>query len=596
LAAAEGVLRGRTAGWRRRYAALAATPRYPAGQPVYSVFSFAGQATASDAPRLALRYSNEGIRLARQAHDSMNLLYALRNRAQVLANLGQRDLAAADITAGLDIARRSRRARELMVADLTLVGAHIRLASAPANAEAELREVIDEFRTSKVETGLSSAYLYLAQARIAAGMIDAARSAFDSATSLMQLQRATISGVAERTAFLDDARSVIDQIVAFHAGRNARDAFEYFERTRSRVLLEQLAAGHGQAIDQGPVLPALQHRLTKNDVVLSYAVLPRELLVWIVTRDGFEQHRVPVAAPELEELVTGFQRSLMDAPEPDARASERLYRVLVDSASKLQPGANLVVIPDRWLHVVPFVALRDPASGRYLVRDHAVSYAPSATLLASSLARPPERFSHSTKVLAIGNPAFDPKSFPLPNLPGADGEARRVASLYSNETVLTGREATDAALGQMIPSFDILHFAGHAVVVRDAPQLSHLVMASDGHSGGAVFSTAIAQWKLPRTRLVVLSGCSTADGKLSATEGASSLARAFFAAGVPAVVSSLWAIEDEDTADFFAAFHRRLVDGDPPSVALRETQIEWLGDRSSVRPVRSWASFQLFGG
>jgi CHAT domain-containing protein len=63
------------------------------------------------------------------------------------------------------------------------------------------------------------------------------------------------------------------------------------------------------------------------------------------------------------------------------------------------------------------------------------------------------------------------------------------------------------------------------------------------------------------------------------------------------VLSSLWAIEDEDTADFFIEFHRRLVQGDRLSVALRETQIKWLGDGStSVHPVRSWAAFQLFGG
>jgi CHAT domain-containing protein len=305
-----------------------------------------------------------------------------------------------------------------------------------------------------------------------------------------------------------------------------------------------------------------------------------------------------VAAPELEELVNQFQRSLLDASgQPDTIASHRLYQLLVDSASRLQPGANLIVIPDRWLHFVPFVALQDPSSGRFLVRDHAVSYSPSATLLLSDLSGPPQRFSHSSRVLAVGNPVFDRQTFQLPYLPAAEGEARRIASLYADQNPLTGRDATDTALERMVPGFDILHFAGHAVVVRDAPQLSHLVLASDGHSDGAVFSTEIARWKLTRTRLVILSGCNTADGKLSATEGPSSLARAFFAAGVPAVVSSLWAIEDDDTADFFIAFHRRLVDGDPPSVALRETQIKWLGDgRAPVHSVRSWAAFQLFGG
>jgi CHAT domain-containing protein len=386
--------------------------------------------------------------------------------------------------------------------------------------------------------------------------------------------------------------------VAFHADHDARSAFEYFEENRARVLLEQLANARGQAAERRPVLAALQSRLTKNDVVLSYAVLPREILVWIITRNRFVQQRVRVSASELEDLVDRFHQSLLsESGQPDAVVSERLYRMLADSANRLQPGANLIVIPDGWLHSVPFVALRDPSTRRFLVQDHAVSYAPSATLLLSSLAHPPQRFSRSARVLAIGNPAFDQRAFQLPRLPASEVEARRIASLYADQNPLTGRDATDTALERMAPNFDILHFAGHAVVARDAPQLSHLVLASDGRSDGAVFSTDIAQWNLSRTRLVILSGCNTADGTLSATEGASSLARAFFAAGVRAVVSSLWAIDDEDTADFFIAFHRRLAEGDSPSVALRETQIEWLSDpRTPARPVRSWAAFQLFGG
>jgi CHAT domain-containing protein len=518
----------------------------------------------------------------------------------VLARLGQLAPANADISTALALARHVAKpdGLEKLVADIKIVGAHIAASSSPQKAEADLREVVDVYTAKKYAKGLSSAYLYLAESRAAAGAIESARAAFDSATSLMQRQRATITSSAERGAFLDAARPLIDRIVAFHADNDGKDAFEFFERTRSRVLLEQLVDVRDQSADQQPVLTALQRRLTKNDLVLSYAVLPRELLVWIITQSRFEQHRVPVTATALEELASDFRRSVLDGTgQQDTGLSERLYRLLLDSASRLQPGANLIVIPDRWLHFVPFVALRDPSTGRFVVRDHAVSYAPSATLLLSTLARPPLRFSRSSKILAIGNPAFDRSAFQLPALPASEQEALRIASLYAHQSPLTGKDATDAAFERLAPAFDILHFAGHAVVAGDAPQLSHLVLASDGRSDGAVFSTEIARWNLSRTRLVILSGCSTADGKLSATEGASSLARAFFAAGVQSVVSSLWAIEDDDTADFFTAFHSRLVRGDPPAVALRETQIKWLGDGPvPAHPIRSWASFQLFGG
>jgi CHAT domain-containing protein len=602
LAQVEGVLRGREAAWRAQYAALAASPRHPASYlALISTFDYAGLTTANGAPRLSLRYFDEAIRIARQLPASNTVAYGLRHRAELLATMGETDRASADMAAALNAAHRvaDTAARTMLLADVTLTSAHIALRSAPSEAENSLRRVVDQFKAVKNDKGLSSAYLYLAQSRASLGAIESARVAFDSAMNLMQRQRATVQDYAERGSFLDAARAVIDQIVAFRASRSGRDAFEYFEGTRSRVLLEQVAQSRGQSADQPHrVLAQLQRRLTKDDVVLSYAVLPRELLIWIVGHNRFEQHRVSVTAPELEGLVNQFQRSVLDASgEPDTGVSERLYRILVDSAARLEHGENLIVIPDRWLHFVPFVALRDPSTGRYLVREHAVSYAPSATLLLSRIARAHERFYRSSRVLAIGNPAFDRGAFQLPYLPAAEGEARRIAALYANQTPLIGRDATDMALERMAPNVDILHFAGHAVVGRDAPQLSHLVLASDGRSGGAVFSTEIARWKLTRTRLVILSGCNTADGKLSATEGASSLARAFFAAGVPAVLASLWAIDDDDTADFFVAFHRRLSQGDPTSAALRKTQIEWLGDgRTPAHPVRSWAAFQLFGG
>jgi CHAT domain-containing protein len=601
LAQIEAVLRGREAAWRTRYAMLAATPRYPtAYRSLYSAFDYAGRATADESPRLALRYCDETIRIARSLKDPASISYALRRRAEQLATMGQIERARADIVAALDAVRHiaDTASRTKPMSDVMLAGAYVALRSAPAQAETTLRRVIDEYRAKKFDKGLPSAYLYLAQSQAAAGRIGQARVAFDSATSLMQRQRATIKDYAERGAFLDAARAVIDQIVAFHAGQSWKDAFEYFEGTRSRVLLEQLEERRGEFGDQPrDVLAALQRRLAKDDLVLSYAVLPRELLIWTIGKDRFEQHRVSVTAPALQEMVDRYRRSLVDgSADPDIDLSERLYQLLVESAGHVDHGSNIIVIPDRWLHFVPFVALRD-STGRYLVRDHAVSYAPSAILLTSNLARVRQRFTRSSKVLAIGNPAFDRRTFQLPYLPAADGEARRIASLYANEKLLTGRDATDAALERLAPAFDILHFAGHAVVGRDAPQLSHLVLASDGRSDGAVFSTEIAQWKLPRTRLVILSGCSTADGKLSATEGASSLARAFFAAGVPEVLSSLWDIDDDDTADFFIAFHSRLAEGVPPSVALRETQIKWLGDGSNpAHSVRSWAAFQIFGG
>ena len=594
LSEPQGILRGREAAWRTLYAALVATHDItisPASR--FTAFDYAMQATKSEAPRLALRYAAEAIRYARLQKGSPSTAYALRDRAEILTRLGQDSRARVDIDSARAAARPINNSK--LNADIDLTGAYVTMHSEPAKAEAELRGVINEYVHGEIkdERGLSLAYLYLAQARAAAGNIDLARVAFDSATMLMQRTRASLSNLSDRGAFLDAARSVIDQILAFHVAHNSRDAFEFFEGNRSRVLLDQLSSGVSPAAPR-LTLPELQRHLTKDDLILSYAVLPKQLFVWIIGRDRFEQRPIAMNAYELETLVTKFRESVRTAAgEPDSLLGGRLYRMLVDSTNTL--GAkNLFVIPDRSLHFLPFAALRNPATRRLLVLDRTVSYEPSATLLLSSLSVTPRSVSQASRILAIGNPAFDTTAFRLRKLPGAVSEAWRIASWY-HQNALIEREATDVALERMAPQADVIHFAGHAIVGRDAPQLSHLVLASDGQSDGVVFSTEIAGWRLNRTRVVVLSACSTADGKLSSTEGASSLARAFFAAGVPSVISSLWAVDDSDPASFFLFFHRRLTEGQSPAAALQEAQIKWLNDGGRTRPARSWAGFQLFG-
>jgi CHAT domain-containing protein len=493
---------------------------------------------------------------------------------------------------------RDERARNMLIADATLARGVISLRETPSDATGALQEVVDEYRSSNYGRGLPSAYVLLAQAQVGARRFDAANAAFDSAMSVMERQRASLLDRDQRTEFLDNARDVIDRIIRFHADRgDARGAFDFFERTRSRVLLERLTTSAGSTAAAAPRFATasdVMAWLGAQDVVVGYAVLRDELLVWRLSRAGIDLHRVPVSASELALRVGALRSSMIDptAASNFAKASEQLYRLLVVPLGALAAEARLTIIPDRSLHFVPFAALRD-SSGRFLVQDHEIAYAPSATL-ATRLGRTTSSVSgHTTRILAIANPSFDTSAFPLPPLPGAEREARAIASLYRRASVLVGSRATDTELASIAPTFGIVHFAGHALVRPDAPGLSHLVLASDGTSDGAIFAGEIASWNLRRTELVVLSGCSTSDGRLSATEGASSLARAFFAAGVRSVIASLWAIEDAPTADFFAAFHRRLARGEGAGAALRATQIEWLGDASPRSPA-VWAAFQLF--
>jgi len=78
-------------------------------------------------------------------------------------------------------------------------------------------------------------------------------------------------------------------------------------------------------------------------------------------------------------------------------------------------------------------------------------------------------------------------------------------------------------------------------------------------------------------------------------EGALSLGRQFFAAGVPAVVSSLWPVDD-DLQTLMTTFHRTLIEGRDAARALRMGQRALLRERGADTPVRVWGGFMMLGG
>jgi CHAT domain-containing protein len=178
-------------------------------------------------------------------------------------------------------------------------------------------------------------------------------------------------------------------------------------------------------------------------------------------------------------------------------------------------------------------------------------------------------------------------------------EAHEVAASYPRADLLAGRGASVPAFREAAPRHDIVHLATHAVLNEAYPLLSAIPLTptSPEAADGALYAHEIYQMRLARTRLVVLGGCDTGGGRLSRSEGVDSLARAFLAAGVPAVVSTLWSIDDQEAVRFFVELHRRVGAGDDPVRALRMAQLALLkGLSGDLRLPRSWAAYQLIGG
>jgi len=66
--------------------------------------------------------------------------------------------------------------------------------------------------------------------------------------------------------------------------------------------------------------------------------------------------------------------------------------------------------------------------------------------------------------------------------------------------------------------------------------------------------------------------------------------------GVPAVIGTLWDVNDATAEPLLVSFHQHYREGDDAAVALQKAQIELLRrDSSGLQSVLAWAPFQVIG-
>jgi CHAT domain-containing protein len=247
---------------------------------------------------------------------------------------------------------------------------------------------------------------------------------------------------------------------------------------------------------------------------------------------------------------------------------------------------------------VPFDALWSPASSRYLIEDHPLATAPGLRVLARALAQAPVAGRDKPpSVLAIGLSDFDRDRFPiLDPLPEAEPEAEAVAAHYPLSKTLIGGRATSSEILAALPHYPIVHFATHVLSLPGLEPTSSLVVAPGATSDGLLDLAALGRMNLIQLRLAVLSGCRSVTTFARGREGIDGVARPFLAAGVPAVVASLWDVDDRSSKRFWSALHRLLACGVPLAEAMRTAKVEWIRSlEPAFRSPANWAVFQVLG-
>lgn len=323
--------------------------------------------------------------------------------------------------------------------------------------------------------------------------------------------------------------------------------------------------------------------LADDEALLTWFAGPERLDGFALTRGKIFHASVPIGARELV-LRIRRMRELLGAAAGDssaARALTELHGMLIApmaSAGALGGVRRLVLVPPGTLSALPFAALRDGRTGRFLVQDLTLLQVPAAAAIPMLRERP----AHGTGPVEVFVPLDGA-------LPGSRREGRAILRLLPSARLHSGPRANLTTFVRALAAGGIVHLASHGEFDPVNPMFSRVTLADRHLEVHRVLDLPIT------SPLVFLDGCETALGlagntAFGPTGDEGSLAQAFLYAGARNVVATLWRIDDADAARFAERFYRH-GGTDDPARALARAQRESL----TAGPGLEWAAYVAYG-
>lgn len=391
---------------------------------------------------------------------------------------------------------------------------------------------------------------------------------------------------------------------------------------RHIALLQELKLSNPEYSNMMPVPPAsaraLQRKLDDQTLVLEYWVSSEFLVLWALERDKLQTFVVPVTEVQLRSQVAVTRRYIAALVEEEGLSNLKfLYELLLKPvAQELSVPRNVVVIPHKVLHFLPFQALAD-RRGRYLAETQSgISVAPSLSVLLHCMERP-VRPGERMLGLALGNSTLEG----YPGLPGTRVELESLSQVYPGLTSCSEEKFTETYFKNTASTFNFIHIATHGTFNNRQPLYSFMLMVPDDREDGHLTVHEILEMSID-SKLVTLSACETGLGQLSDGDELVGLSRAFMYSGAPAVVVSLWKVDDATTSALMTRFYQYVSAGTPAAAALDLAQRDLLNrsfstasagrgktvainkdilevlqkrDRANSRLPFYWAAFQVIG-
>jgi CHAT domain-containing protein len=378
----------------------------------------------------------------------------------------------------------------------------------------------------------------------------------------------------------------------------------------------------------------LEMRAPAGVAMVEYWLGADEAFAWLVDGDHVTLSRLGASAA-ISNAARAFHTALHNFGVTPAKERLELGTRLYDLAlrplgARVLESRTLIFVPDGALHYVPFAALRvgTPARAQFLVENHDVAVTPSIGMFLRARSQAPKA-APTREMLLVADPVYTlsdarlaslsgnaqavPKKTSaslfslfrgaddegeLQRLPGTAREAATIAGLLPKGSVdrLEGFAANrDRFLNAGLERYRFIHIASHAVSDADIPQASALILSRFDARAQPIDGNVLAADFVPlqlNARAVVLSACDTDIGKDIAGEGLVGLRYVVLARGAQAVISSLWPVSDQATAQMMSAFYPPLLRGEAHVEAAFSAAMRTM-IAGSLRDPSLWSAFAL---
>lgn len=539
---------------------------------------------------------------------------AIRARAGIELQLGRLADAAIDLEEAFRLIGERDAAGSLLQARTHEFRGQLLLPTNPRGAMDELSAALAIVPGNEMRTFRADLYAQRAEAARLAGQQDEEARDLQAALRELREEEAQLlkgrergEGEAYWSAYFGRFDETYDRLIRHFAETGQwENAFGIDERSRAFeplnliLRLDSTPAAFRELVPRGePMgLAAIRRSLPPGVVLLQYSVLEDATHTWIVSSESVRHLRQRPTAEEVGGWSRAIQQAVRRRDEKSLQRSlTRVYEELFATPLEgIEKPARLVIVPDGAMHGLPFAALYNSRIRQYLVEEAPIEIAGSATLYVYSVLRDRSMRSNGPpSALLIGNPAFHASGFAygLKPLPRAQREVEQIRELYApHADVRTGADATAEDFLSRARTKAIIHFAGHSIVNGKEPWHSMLLFAGEPIDAKEL----LKQLNLDQTRLFVLSACSSAGGHPVGPEGVAPLVRPLLTAGVPAVVGTLWDVEDATAEPLSVSFHRHYEQGNDAAMALQAAQRSMLRDGNrGLKSVLAWAPFQVIG-